>query len=284
MSRRTRQASGGATTAERVRLTPLERYIAALEAVAIAREPMALGELARACDVPLPTAHRLATNLVEVGLLANGGRRGYGLGQRLLRLVHAGTDLGAIRIAVDPMLDALAARLGDTCFLARLNGSFVTAIAIAVPDRGTLAGFVFPESRMPVHASAAAKAIMAFQEPALIARAIAEGLPALTPRTVADRLTLLREFETVRARGYATCWGEIAEGLGAIACPVQVRDLGVVYSLGVSGSEARLRERSIEQTVAELRSVADEMARVLRDGPGVRHELQTTIRRTEART
>lgn len=251
--------------AVRSRPSPLERYVGVLEAIAIAPEAVSLSELAERCDLPAGTSHRIIATLLKTGLVqpSNGKRRDYVLGPRLLRLLHFGSDTAYIRIMVQPLLNRLADRLGNTCFLVRLSaGTTITSIAWAVPERG-IRSFVVPGHIMPPHAAASAKAILAFQDRDAISDVLSGPLPKLAPATVTDPERVLEEYAFVREHGYATCWGELEPGQGAIACPIEIPRLGVIYSVGTSALIKRLKERPIEETTAILREAADELARHL---------------------
>jgi DNA-binding IclR family transcriptional regulator len=245
---------------------PLERYVTVLETLGAASEGLSLSEVAGRCGLPVGTAHRLLQNLRRTGLIASAGadRRNYRLGERLLRLLHAGSDTAWLQISVQPILDALANELAETCFLTRLVGHQVISLAWAVPAKG-LQGYVFPGHVMPPHAAASAKAVLAFQAPAIVRKALAGKLPKLTAHTKVKRSDIDREYAGVRVAGYATCWNEIDVGLGAFAVPVHVQGVGIMYSLGVSGVIDRLARRPVPDTVKRLTAAAEALARVLPD-------------------
>jgi len=252
-------------TSGQTRQTPLERYVRALEIVASADGAVSLSELAERARLPLGTAHRLAAALVRTGLLYHEGPRGgFTLGKRLQRLAYIGIDTGFLRISVKPILEDLADTLGSTCFLASLRGTTVATMAWAVPPQGTFRGFVSPEHLMPPHASAAAKAILAFQDETLIEEILSAPLPKLTSRTIIGKKNILKEYSDVRKRGYATCWSEIEEGLGAVAYPIVLpRADAPLYSVATSGFGDRLKQRPIAQTVNHLKSAAQRLQDVL---------------------
>jgi len=245
---------------------PLERYLAVLEAVGAASSGLSLSEVADRCALPVGTAHRLLQNLHRTGLVASAGakRKDYRLGERLLRLLHAGSDNAWLQISVQPVLDGLANEYAETCFLTRLVGHQVISLAWAVPTKG-LQGYVFPGHVMPPHAAASAKAILAFQSPEIVERALAGELSKLTPKTKVKRRDIQREYASVRTAGYATCWNEMEIGIGALAIPIPLPNVGIMYSLGISGLIDRLTRRPVPEVIERLGSAAEVLARVLRD-------------------
>jgi len=249
--------------------TPLERYFSALESIAASADGRSVSEIAASCDLPIATAHRLLQNLHQAGLVASTGakRRDYRLGKRLLRLLHAGSDSAWLTISAQPILDKLADELADTCYLARLVGHEVVSVAWAAPSEG-LRGYVVPGHACAPHIAASAKAILAFQSQELIDLALAGELPKLTVKTKTRRSDIDRDYEDVRNNGYATCWDEMEIGMGAIAVPIPIPEVGTIYSLATAGLIDRLTRRPVAKTVGLLRANLEPMTRALRNrGP-----------------
>ena len=107
----------------------------------------------------------------------------------------------------------------------------------------------------------------------LLDKALAGPLPKLTAKTKTQRKDIDKDYRTVRKNGYATCWDEMAIGLGAIAVPIHLPDIGVVFSLGIAGFIDRLTRRPVPETVELLHAALEPMVRVLRnreDAPEIR--------------
>lgn len=243
---------------------PLERYFRALESIAVSVEGLSASNIADCCNLPVATAHRLLQNLQRSELITSSGgtRKEYRLGERLLRLLHAGSDAGWLSISVQPVLDKLADELADTCYLARLIGHKVVSVAWAPPNGG-LRGYVVPGHALAPHVAASAKAILAFQSQDLVDKALAEPLAKLTAKTKTRRKAIDQDYHAVREAGYATCWDEMEVGMGAIAVPIRVPGVGVMYSLGVAGLIDRLKRRPVAETIKRLHSAAEPIARTL---------------------
>jgi len=246
---------------------PLERYFKVLEAIAVSSHSLGLSDIAYQCDLPVATAHRLLQNLQTAKLIVASGtnRRGYQLGQRLFRLLHTGSEAASLAISVQPILDKLANELGHTCYLAKLRGHEVASVAWAVPDDG-LRAHVIPGIIMPPHIAASAKAILAFQSSELIDEALAGPLPRLAPETKTTRKGIEKDYAAVRKNGFASCWNEMLLGMGAIAVPIPLRNVGVIYSLGAAGLADRLTRRSLPELLKKLTAVIAPLSKALR-GP-----------------
>jgi DNA-binding IclR family transcriptional regulator len=137
-------------------------------------------------------------------------------------------------------------------------------VAWATPNDG-LRGFVVPGHTLAPHVAASARAILAFQPQTLVDKALTAPLPRLTVKTKTKRKDIDKDYLAVREKGYATCWDEMEVGIGAIAVPIHLPDLGVIYSLGTAGLIDRLTRRPVMETVNMLRAALDPMIRTLRN-------------------
>ncbi|HVY17799.1 MAG TPA: IclR family transcriptional regulator [Rhodopila sp.] len=102
----------------------LERAIALLEAIANAPEDgVKLADVAEACAIEQPTAHRIATRLESSGLVARvGDSKRFCLGPRLFQLAMASAEGGGLLGKARPSLLRLAVMSGDCVFLMVRSG------------------------------------------------------------------------------------------------------------------------------------------------------------------
>jgi len=244
----------------------LGRYALVLETLAASPDGMTLTELIRATALPRGTLHRLIGSLREVGYVApRDGRKVYGLGPRLLRLLHLGAAPASVAALARPMLQELCERFGETAYLAKLTGTRVESAAMVLPDTGGQT-FVQPGRIMPVHASSSAKAIFAFQDPALLDKVLAAPRERYTAGTVTDDAEVRADLEKVRLQGYAICVNELDPGVASYACPVQLEGVGVIYAVGMVGFEERVGRFDAAEIVGALHGVADRLASRLQAG------------------
>ncbi len=239
----------------------LARYARVLEAVAAAPEGLSLTETARATGLPRGTVHRLIGALLEVGYLAaRDGRKVYVLGPRLVHLLHLGAGTAPVAALVRPALEGLAARFGETAFLARLRGERVEALAMVAPSGAAGRAHVRPGRVLPLHAAASAKAIFAFQDEERVARALARPRLGYTAATRVEEGEVRAELERVRRTGYARCANELDPGVLSYAVPVRLPGGAVFYSVGLVGLDQRLAARDPAEVVAALGEAAATIA------------------------
>lgn len=246
--------------------TPLERYITMLETIAASGDAN-LSDLADLCHLPFSSAHRVLHTLLHSRLVVptNGQRGGYRLGPRLMRLLHTGLDEAWLRITGQKIIDELALQLNDTCFINKLIGKEVVTIAWAAPE-SRVRGYLVPGITQPLHASASAKAILAYQPEPIIRKLLPARLPKLCTETKSTIKAVIADLESVRTKGYATCWNEYEKGVAAVACPVLLSDAEVVYSVGVTGLMDRLSAQPIDKIVGTIRYAAESIAQAVQHG------------------
>ncbi len=256
------QARTEAHDAERSR--PLDRYVCVLELLAAFPEGLPLIEVAEALSLHKATAHRLLKALAETGLVTSGTHRGhrYQLGQRFQQLLQAGSDDGQVDVLSRPHLHSLTADTGETSYITRLRGARVHMVSYEAPE-ARWRDYVRPGLEAPPHAGASAKAILAFQNEAIIVRALSGTLPALTAHTHTDVRWVRAEYARVRKQDYATCESEVNEGLGAIAVPIRLPTVGVMYSVGLTGPLQRIMGNTFKKHLGRLRQAAEGLSHAL---------------------
>jgi IclR family acetate operon transcriptional repressor len=244
----------------------LGRYALVLETLAASPDGMTLTELVAATGLPRGTLHRLIGSLRHVGYIApRDGRKVYGMGPRLLRLLHLGAPPASVSALARPMLQELSERFGETAYLAKLTGTRVESVAMVLPDTGGQT-FVQPGRVMPIHASSSGKAIFAFQDAALLDKMLEVPRERYTASTVTEKAAVRADLEKVRRQGFAICVNELDPGVASYACPVPLEGVGVVYAVGLVGFEERVGRFESAEIVAALRDVADRLASRLQTG------------------
>jgi DNA-binding IclR family transcriptional regulator len=238
------------------KLPPLERYFRILEVLSGFPEGLTLSELTSMLALPKATTHRLLAAMQKSNLVTvNGGAAAYLLSDRVRRLAQlsAGTDF--IKAMAASHLQQLVSETGETCYIARLEGRRVRTVMMESPN-APWRGFVLPGKVMYPHATASAKAILAFQSNELIDQALNEDLPQLTKYTLTDRREINAEFVRVRKNGFATCIREVDEGLAAVAVPISVEVAGVIYAIGIVGPLPRITSLIDTDIVSHLKTIS----------------------------
>lgn len=218
-----------------------------------------LGELSRELNIPKSSLHGILRTMSGRGWVQpdRTGTR-FGLGLRALQVGAAYLDgddtVGLLR----DVLDALAEQFGETVHLGRLDGSQVVYLAKRESVH-PLRMFSAVGRRLPAHATALGKALLAGRATLEVDRLLPDPLPRLTPNTLTDRTALHSELARTRRRGYAVDREENSAGIRCLAVAVPLRT-PAVDAISVSIPVARWR-RDTEATVADaLRRAAAEIA------------------------
>jgi DNA-binding IclR family transcriptional regulator len=181
------------------------------------------------------------------------------IGPRLVRLFHLAHSQATLATLMQPVLQNLVRRFGETAFVAKLNRDSVESVTSALPEDYDQS-YVQPGRIMPINAAASAKAIYAFQPKAVLAKALATPLTRYTEKTIVDPAELRRSLDQVRRRGFAVCADELDPGVLSYACPIHLPEAGVLYSIGIVALKSRLMEYDRDEVVGALKQAADVIA------------------------
>src|SRR5262249_34951274 len=105
-----------------------DRVLALLKSFDDSRVELGVAEIARALDVHKSTASRLAAALERAGFLARSGRR-YRLGVEVIRLGTLALRSFDLVSTMQPAMDKLSQRTGETVNLAVPDGEDVLNVA-----------------------------------------------------------------------------------------------------------------------------------------------------------
>lgn len=214
--------------------TMIGRVSLILQAFSVADPVLGLGAIAKRTGIPKPTVARITSELVEADLLER-VEHGYQLGMRCFELGEmVGRSKLLRRLALAAMAD-LRQATGLTVQLTVLRGRDLVYIEI-------LRGRSIPEhlpsrvgGRVPAHASAAGKALMAFSDAAVTDDILSRGLERLGPRTITDSAELYRQLAEVRATGVAYEVEESAEGVACASAALLRHDQSPIAAISLTG-------------------------------------------------
>jgi DNA-binding IclR family transcriptional regulator len=211
-----------------------DRVMAVLDLVA-ENGSLSFGEIATRLELPKSSAHALLQTMHARGYLTfDEHGKVYRLGTRIWELAAAHHGIEDLRTALRPLMDALVERTGETVQLAILDG--IEAVYLEQsqsphPMKLTSGAGV----RLPAHASAIGKALLATLDPAEAARRLdGAALVRLTDNTIGDAQRLLDELERVRRQGYSLDNEEFAIGLRCVAMAVRDAQGKPVAAMSVS--------------------------------------------------
>ena len=225
---------------------------------------LTLTELARRAELPVPTAYRLAGELVAGGALVRRANGEYVVGRRvwdqgLLAPVQTG-----LRQAASPFLNDIHAATLATVHLAVRDGTQVLYLE-RLSGRTSVPVVSRVGSRLPLHATGVGKVLLAHAPGDVQERVLAELRP-LTPYTVVQPGRLNAQLARVRRDGYATTAEEMTLGGCSIAVPVRgprSGDTGTAPVVAAIGVVVPSLKRDRTRLVAALQVAAEGINRTL---------------------
>jgi IclR family transcriptional regulator, acetate operon repressor len=217
-----------------------DRVLALLKTFDDSRAELGVAEIARALDVHKSTASRLAAALERAGFLARAGRR-YRLGVEVIRLGSLALRSFDLVAAMQPAMEKLSARTGETVNLAVPDGEDVLNVAEVASTYILSSSGGWIGRRTRPHAVANGKVLLAYG-----ALPPPRSLERYTPATITGLDDLAGQLAQVRRDGYATAVAELEEGLVAVAAPVFGPAGVCVAALSISGPQYRMAPETLD--------------------------------------
>ena len=234
--------------------------LAVCEAVSV-RQPIGVRELAREIDLPRSTVQRALETLQAAGWLvrSEGGR--WSLSLRCALIGGRAGEAAALRDLARPTME-------------RLRGISDESVRLWAPDGDRLVLLENMDSRqpvrsvlqpggttMPLHATAAGKAILAALPEHEVDELLARPLTALTPQTITDPTVLREQLRAIRRKGYAETQHEAWKDVGGVAAAIHDPSGRPVAAIALALPMHRLTEqltrrygKAVAEAVAALSS------------------------------
>ncbi|WP_300681892.1 IclR family transcriptional regulator [Nocardioides sp.] len=203
------------------------------------------------------TAHRILDHLIKLAWVER-DEPGYRLGSRTRALAACDHDQLDLRAASAPILHELALRTGMVVHLAVLDGAEVSYLdkvggrqAVTIPSQ--------VGGRMPAHATALGKAMLAVLPAEEVDERVAGALDRPTARTIGVREQLHLELHRIRTRnGLAFERGECLDRISCVAGALDTRR-GMVAALSLTGD----RRAPLEQVAPLLHAAVQHVSQAV---------------------
>jgi DNA-binding IclR family transcriptional regulator len=223
----------------------LDRFTSVMDSVSdAASDGIGITDMMRKTGLSKGTLHRMVQDMVSHDLLIQvAATKKYRLGPR--SLVWGSNFV----IGQDPAnllsgsCDLLAESTNLYVFLCRFERGDVYCIYTRQPQNGQKKYFVHVGQRMPLHCTAAAKAILAFLPPVEVEKWFARHtLPPFTARTKTVLQDVMAEFPAIQQTKVAFCWEELEIGVSAISTPVFADKGQPAFSISLIGESAHIKK------------------------------------------
>lgn len=233
-----------------------ERTLDVLELLASTDERLTLSEIARRLGTPKSSLHKLLGTMERRGWVETDEitHTHYRVGLRALLTGTRYVDIDEVVQLSQPLLTAITETAQEASHLGRLDGADVVYLAKRESPH-PLRMYSAVGRRLPAHATAMGKAMLAQRPWDDVDELLPARLTALTPATITSRARLREELELTRERGYAIDDEESAEMMRAVAVVLPTR--GTTNAISVSAPSARLSADKVLEYAALLRRLAD---------------------------
>lgn len=203
--------------------------------------PHRLADLAKRCDLPKPTAHRMLQTMADAGFAVSAGNGQYDAGPRLLGLSAAVLSSSAAARFARPVLAELQRRTGHTVHYAVRHEDRAVYVAKVEPEQAyRMNSRVGGE--VPLYCTGVGRAMLAALPEDEVAAVLSGPLAARTPRTITDPQKIRRELSKLDRQGYliddeqnephVRCVAApVVDGLGQLAGAISVSGLTFTLSL-----------------------------------------------------
>lgn len=224
--------------------------------------PATMSEIAATLDMNGSTCFNTLKTLEAAGFLGyDAATKSYRLGLGLIDLAASVDGHGEVMELAMSAARRLADQVDLTVVLLRMvpGDSEFVVIDKAEPSKP----FKFTLSRgerFPANSPVLAKAYFAWMEESVIDRMIERlGLPAFTRNSITDPQAFKAELQDVRARGFATSFGEFYPQKHTIAAPIFDRAGRVTHIMMVVALSSEMRPKLARQYGFSLCSVTEEV-------------------------
>jgi IclR family acetate operon transcriptional repressor len=217
-------------------------------------EALGASALARATGLPRATVHRIASQLVDEGLLVRVDDK-YRPSLGLFELGHLAHP-ARLRDAIIPYLEDLQRVTGADAQMAALDATDVVYVE-HIPTRGSPSASIHLGARMPAHASAAGKVLLAHAASRTLRKL--HDLQPVTPRTITDLGVLEGQLAEIRKRGFGIDVEEAETGRFGVAVPVPNRHSRVLGALSLTGPVGSI---DVERVLPSMQMLARTLTRV----------------------
>ncbi|MBY5798961.1 IclR family transcriptional regulator [Rhizobium leguminosarum] len=195
------------------------RGLKVIEAFGETRQRLSIAEAAKLTELDRATVRRSLLTLAELGYADYDGKF-FTLTPKILRLGHAYLSATPLPALLQPHLDHLSEKAGQSASASVLDGTDIVYIARA-SQRRVMSINLTPGSRLPAYCASMGRVLLAALPESEVRAILARSeLKQNTPNTKTDPEDLITEFRRVRAEGYAIIDQELEIGLCSIAVPV----------------------------------------------------------------
>jgi DNA-binding IclR family transcriptional regulator len=246
----------------------LDRALRVLEHLSTRQEGGSITEIATQLSLPKNSVFRILRTLAASGYLEERDKA-YRLSPKILSLGYAAVRSTHLIDACMDEMRTLRDEINETIFVGALSEGTVVILE-ELPSFQLIKFTVEIGHKVPIHASAPGKAILAFL-PAAEQRDLLNHIAftRFNDRTIPGMKAMLKELEKIQAAGYAWDLGEEVGEIWCVAAPVLDYRAYPIASIWLSGPEFRVSRMDQAKVGAAVREHALRISRHFGFDPSV---------------
>ena len=240
------------------------RGLKVIEAFGELHQRLSITDAAKLTGLDRATVRRSLLTLSDLGYADYDGKF-FTLTPKILRLGHAYLSATPLPAILQPHLDLLSEKAGQSASASVLDGTDILYIARA-SQRRVISINLTPGSRLPAYCASMGRVLLAALPDADMRGLLARTeIKANTPRTITDPEKLIAELQRVRAQGYAVIYQELELGLRSIAVAVENDRGQLICALNIGAPAAHASaEEMVTRYLPLLRETQAALRLVLR--------------------
>ena len=244
----------------------IRRSLAVLNVFRESDTDLGVTEIASMLDLNVSTVHRIVRALVEEGYLGQNDTDRYYLGRTAVLLGLAAERSLGLQVAL-PVLKELGHSTLESVNLG-VRDDIYALVVVRVDSPQALRFDQSPGTRIPLHASAMGKSLLAFSlnPEAELAGYVAElggHLPRYTPATITARQALLKELAGTRLRGYSIDDEESIAGVRCVGAPILDSQTSCRAAIAIQAPAIRMPNKRIQQVAEQVVAAAEKITDLL---------------------
>ncbi len=213
-------------------VSAISRVVMVLDTFSFEAPFLSLSEIAERAGIPMSSAHRIVSELVEHGLLERMPDRSYRVGNRLWEMGSRTPGALGLREIALPYLHAIQSRVRQHTQLLVRSGLDILVIE-RLSSRDAVVNASIVGGRTPMQLSSSGIVFLANSEEDLVPAIVERGLAPITPFSLRTEGELRDAVARAQRDGYAVSTGWIFEESRGVAVPVRGSQEVVVGTVSV---------------------------------------------------
>lgn len=237
------------------------KAIEVLKVLSESEDGLGVTEISNKLNYRVSATYHLVNTLKQCSIIEqDNDTKKYRIGFELYRISSMAKSQNSLANIAQPHLDQLKEEIDETTNLVVLDGNCIVYIAQS-ESTNLLKMFTQLGAKIPFYCTGAGKVLLAYLPEDVQDYNISKTvLKRYTKNTLITAKALKREFEVIRAQGYAFDNEEREEGVTCIAAPVFDSYSKVIAAISISGPTSRLKEKDMDNIVNNVIETAREIS------------------------